>query len=502
MAVARKIWLVASGVLALTLAATLLVLLAARSLWGDVNRVVGQATGIELPWVWLFNLVTAVLLLYFVARTVGFVRGGTASPQALPGLRTALSYAFVFATWSLFVFVLFTQASDAVLIAEIRHGYEMVFRWGRRAEPPPRDVRSGQRFDEQILFDGVNDPKYVTFRIPGLVVTRGGTVLAYCEARGGYSDWADIDVVAKRSTDGGETWEPRMLLYDGGGGTVNNPLMIAENSSGTVHFLYNVDYARAHYRRSRDGGRTWSPPREITAAFEELRSAYDWRVIAFGPGHGIQLRSGRLLAPVWVSPGGGPDGHHPQHVSTLYSDDGGRTWHAGEMVTPAGSPDHGEPVVAELSDGRVMINMRNEDFRLGHVVRAVSTSPDGAGDWTPVTLDPALPDPISFGAIHAYGGPTLLFANVHNGLEIDWRMTVFGYRGRREPLGIRVSYDDGASWPVAKILQRDEAGYVDLFARDGTIYALFEQGWRRNNHYRTKYLRLARFDLAWVEDIE
>jgi sialidase-1 len=111
-----------------------------------------------------------------------------------------------------------------------------------------------------------------------------------------------------------------------------------------------------------------------------------------------------------------------------------------------------------------------------------------------------LPDPISFGAIHSYDGRALLFANIHNGLEIDWKMTVFGYRGRREPLGIRVSYDDGESWPIAKILQRDEAGYVDLFARDGMIYTLFEQGWRRKNHYRTKYLRFARFDLVWVED--
>jgi sialidase-1 len=222
-------------------------------------------------------------------------------------------------------------------------------------------------------------------------------------------------------------------------------------------------------------------------------------VIAFGPGHGIELRGGRLLAPVWISPGGGHDGHHPQHVATLYSDDGGATWRAGDLVTPAGSPDHGEPVAAELSDGRVMINMRNEDFRLGRVLRAVSTSPDGARGWAPVALDPALPDPISFGALHRTDEGTLLFANVHNGLEIDWRMTVFGYRGRREPLGIRASRDDGRTWPVTRILWRDEAGYVDIAAHDGWIYALFEQGWRRHNQYRTKYLRLARFDSAWLE---
>jgi sialidase-1 len=267
-----------------------------------------------------------------------------------------------------------------------------------------------------------------------------------------------------------------------------------------VHLLYAVDYARAFHRRSDDAGRTWSQARDVTATFEALRPAYDWRVLAPGPGHGIQLRSGRLLAPIWLSPGGGHDGHHPQQVATIYSDDGGVTWQAGELVTPRDGPDHGEPVAVELSDGRVMVNMRNEDPRLGSIARAVSTSPDGARDWSPPRLDPGLPDPISFGALQRYDRRTILFANVHRGTVVDWRWTVFGYRGRREPLGIRVSYDDGATWPVARILQRREGGYVDLFVRDGTIYALFEQGWRRRNHYRTRFLRLARFDLAWVED--
>jgi sialidase-1 len=71
-----------------------------------------------------------------------------------------------------------------------------------------------------------------------------------------------------------------------------------------VHLIYCINYARAYYRFSRDSGLTFSPPVGITAAFETLRPQYDWEVIATGPGHGIRLRSGRLLVPIWLSTGG------------------------------------------------------------------------------------------------------------------------------------------------------------------------------------------------------
>src|SRR4051794_10061315 len=109
---------------------------------------------------------------------------------------------------------------------------------------------------ESDLFEGKTNG-YNTFRIPGLVVTKKGTVLAYCEARKiGRSDWGDIDVLLRRSTDGGQSFDAARKLVDppadappgrDPGVTVNNPVAIADPDSGAVHFLYCVQYARCYY---------------------------------------------------------------------------------------------------------------------------------------------------------------------------------------------------------------------------------------------------------------
>src|SRR4029079_9994367 len=82
--------------------------------------------------------------------------------------------------------------------------------------------------------------------------------------------------------------------------TYNNPVLIAERD-GPIHFLFCFEYMRCFYQRSDDDGRTWSKPREITGDFEGFRKYYDWKVLATGPGHGIQLKNGRLVVPVWIS---------------------------------------------------------------------------------------------------------------------------------------------------------------------------------------------------------
>jgi sialidase-1 len=487
-----------SAAIAAVVATLVLVLVAMRSLWEDVDRRAASWTGADLPVAITLTTIAAIVAAFYAVRSV---RLATQSALVPPVRRaTRVGDLVVLVSASALLVVLVTSASEAVLVAELGYWWERGPGRLFADRPAPRaPADPGERFDDRILFDGDGDPRYVTFRIPGVVVTPRGVVLAYCEAREGYGDWADIDVLMQRSSDAGESWEARAVLAENDRGTVNNPVMIAENDSEKVHLLYNVDYARAWYRRSSDAGLHWSEPREITAAFEELRPRHAWRVIAFGPGHGLELSNGRLLVPVWISPGGGADGHHPQQVATVFSDDGGDTWRAGELVTAPDGPSHGEPVAVELSDGRVLVNMRNEDFRLGTALRAVSTSPDGISRWTRPELDRALPDPISFGSLHRIDSRTILFANVHNALPIDWRVRWFGWRGRREPIGIRASYDDGVTWPVARILAPYEGGYVDLFTRNGVAYALYEQGWRRKNHYRTRSLRLARFDLAWVE---
>ena len=122
---------------------------------------------------------------------------------------------------------------------------------------------------------------YVIYRIPGVVVTAKGTILAYCEARkSGRSDWATMDVLLRRSEDGGKTWGASEVIssvtgeirenpvavrrgQDSGGPTYNNPTAVVTRD-GVVHFIYCLEYMRCFYISSKDDGRTWSAPIEVT----------------------------------------------------------------------------------------------------------------------------------------------------------------------------------------------------------------------------------------------
>jgi len=343
---------------------------------------------------------------------------------------------------------------------------------------------------------------YALYRIPGIVATARGTLLAYCEARKSASgDWGQIDLMLRRSEDGGKTWDAqRKLVTPGpipknavavrqglgkeGEVTVNNPVAIADRKRGRVHFLYCVEYARCYYLRSEDDGKTFSRPVDLTATFEKFRPEYDWKVIATGPGHGIQLRSGRLLIPVWLSTGAGGHAHRPSCVSVIYSDDGGKTWERGAIVVADPNPvNPSETVAVELADGCVLLNIRHEGQERR---RAVSVSPDGVSRWSPVRFDPALPEPVCMGSLlRLPGGKSrLLFANPHNP---DSR--------ERKNLTVKLSYDEGKTWPVARTIEPGASGYSDLAARpDGSIYLFYERG----GDLKTRVLSIARFDLKWL----
>jgi sialidase-1 len=333
---------------------------------------------------------------------------------------------------------------------------------------------------------------YMTYRIPGLLA-HGKTVLAYAEARrDGFGDWADIDVVMRRSTDGGKTWGPLRVLADSGRDTMNNPVAIPGAKPGEIHFLYCVNYARAFHMKSTDGGLTFSKPVDITAAFERLRSAYDWNVIATGPGHGIRLKSGRLLVAVWLSTGGKK--HRPSRVSTLYSDDNGATWKTGELV-PDTLPNPSETYAVQRHDGSVMLNIRNESTEHR---RAVSVSTDGATGWSDPRFHPQLLEPVCMGSLirHPKGG--LVFSNPDT-LEATYVDATKTVNRDRKNLTVQWSGDDGETWTAKRVLEPGLSGYSDLAATpDGTILALYERGGLDKSIFRTGRLSLARFQLDWL----
>jgi sialidase-1 len=360
---------------------------------------------------------------------------------------------------------------------------------------------AGPRFEKTVVWQhGIGG--YAHYRIPGVVVTRAGTVLAYAEARRTTrSDWAEIDLLLRRSTDGGRTFSTAVHMGHmeqafsknpaavarnqgiGQGTTYNNPVAIAD-SSGAVHFLFCVEYMRAFYMRSDDDGRTFSAPVEITGAFEAFRGQYPWKVLATGPGHGIQLRNGRLLVPVWLSLGTEGNGHGPSVTATVYSDDRGKTWRAGEIAGPdtAEMPSPNEATAVQLDSGRVMLNMRAPS---GRQRRIVTYSRDGATGWSAPAFDDALFEPVCFASLLRLGKHRLVFVNPDSTAR------------ERRNLTVRISEDDGRSWAVKRSIEPGLSAYADLAVlRDGTILCFYESG------VQTSYdqVTMARFNLEWIHE--
>lgn len=334
---------------------------------------------------------------------------------------------------------------------------------------------------QQMFNDGyggsvaVFDPEvhpYSSLRIPALVVSKKGTLLAFAAGRiDSGSDWADMDLVMRRSEDGGRTWEPLQVVAEREGHTpTDNPTPIVADD-GTIHLVYQRDYARAYHVRSVDDGRTWSEPTDITYAFDTFQDEYPWKVLAPGPGHSIQLSSGRLIVPVWLAASDVVTphrSHRPSRIATIYSDDEGVTWKAGELVPDVpGFINPSETMAVELADGRVMLNIRNESERSR---RGVSYSADGISGWALPTYVEDLFEPICMGSIlrvdYPEKGTGLLFVNPDSEAIP---------KHPRANLTVKWSADGGNTWPADLVLEPGIAGYADLaVGPDGTGYCLFE----------------------------
>lgn len=342
---------------------------------------------------------------------------------------------------------------------------------------------------------------YTMYRIPGICFTPGGVALAHAEARYGRGgDWDKIDIIMRRSFDQGLTWDaPRRVLdhRDFGDGPLHNVNTIVDHQNGVVRVLFCYGYARAFTMQSLDDGATFSPPREITAAFEGFRHEYDWGVLAIGLPNGIRMRgSGRLIIPVWLSTSR-TSAHRPNRCATIYSDDDGANWQRGEMV-PDSVPNLNETGIVELEDGTVMLNMRNG---IGVQRRVISRSADGISGWSIPQLDAQLLEPTCQGTLFRYswadeGASRILFCNPDNlGGKDAKGSSIFR---TRQNLTVKLSLDECASWAYSRVIEPGYAGYSALaVCADKSALCLFERGDASSGN-TDDHLTLARFDLEWL----
>ncbi len=337
---------------------------------------------------------------------------------------------------------------------------------------------------------------YRIYRIPALLATAGGTVLAFCEGRvHGAGDSGDIDLLVRRSRDGGAAWDPQHIVWNDGADTCGNPCPVQDRETGVVWLLMTWNLGtdaesriiagtsagtrRVFVSSSRDEGATWEAPREITAAVKRP----DWTWYATGPCTGIQLRRGKFAGRLLVPCDHIEAGTKKYYSHVIYSDDHGASWKLGGR-TPADQVNECQAV--ELPDGRIMLNMRNYDRRMHS--RAVAVSGDGGATWSEIVRDEALVEPICqaslIAAADAGGNEVLLFSNP-------------AHASRRVRMTVRLSRDGGATWPAARLLHEGPAAYSSLAVLPGgDIGCLYECG-EKGAYER---IALARFSLAWLSE--
>ncbi|MEU7561514.1 sialidase family protein [Streptomyces eurythermus] len=359
-------------------------------------------------------------------------------------------------------------------------------------------------FTQQVLFKAAQDPGYACFRIPAVVRTTDGTLLAFAEGRVlNCGDAADIDIVLKRSTDGGRTWGPLQVVTEGAGDTHGNPAPVVDRDTGRIWLAETYNTGRGdgascrvpcdrtpHLQFSDDDGETWSAPRDLSP---EILPA-DWNSwYATGPVHGIQLTRGRYAGRLvfgvntetW-------DGTRvtANHAALIVSDDHGGHWRTGATDTWPIAADGtfrqkpSELTLAERADGSVLVSGREQDGTdLGHRTQAVSR--DGGTAFTgPFRALPDLYTPQVQGSMLRLGDRLLLACP--------------GDPDRRRTMMIRSSYDGGRTWDSADrgtVVTTDWSGYSDLVRIGSTTVGLLYEGGAVDARDE---IRFARFTEDWL----
>lgn len=326
---------------------------------------------------------------------------------------------------------------------------------------------------------------YHTYRIPALAVTNDKTLLAFCEGRKHHrGDAGDIAMLVKRSTDGGATWSEQRIVWDDPGHTNGNPAPVVDRQTGVIHLLMtwnrgddherdiiagrSQDTRRVFVAASADDGLTWHQPAEITSAVKQK----DWTWYATGPGHGIQLQRGEAAGRLVIPCDHIVTGSKAHYSHVIYSDDHGATWHLGGRSP---QPQVNECAAAEISGGRLLLNMRS--YRPDARARQVAISYDGGLSWGEQRIDSQLIEPICQASIIDYpnGSGLVFFANPAS-------------ETARVNMTLRGSQDYGESWDSQLRLHGGPSAYSDLaIAPDGRVLCLYEGG----EVHPYEFLRLA-----------
>ncbi|MFH9661186.1 exo-alpha-sialidase [Streptomyces sp. NPDC017248] len=334
---------------------------------------------------------------------------------------------------------------------------------------------------------------YAVYRIPAVVRTARGAVLAFAEGRrGGAGDSGAIDVVLRRSTDGGCTWGPLTVVSAGRGDTRGNPAPVADPRTGAVTLVTcgnagDVTEAqimrgevapgrgrRVYVQHSWDDGRHFSAPRDITARVTRP----GWRWYATGPGHAVALtrgpHRGRLLVPADHSaapPAGSPDtGQEARYYGAhaLYSDDLGLTWHLGFVDDGYdGVANANETSAAQLPDGRLYLSARDQNGTApGN--RLDTYSGDGGR-----TLDRPFAAQPALDAVPVVQGSVLQ----PRGRDAPLLFSGPSVPSARRALALWASTDAGRTFTRVRTLSDRPAAYSDLvqLAR-GRVGVLYETG--------------------------
>jgi sialidase-1 len=335
---------------------------------------------------------------------------------------------------------------------------------------------------------------YFAYRIPSIVLTPKGTLVAIAEGRkNSRSDTGDIDLVMKRSFDGGNTWSEMKVIGDNGENTFGNPTQVVDRKTGTIWLFSTHNPGKVHESnisegageggrtvwvlKSTDDGATWSTPIEITSSVKEK----NWGWYATGPGNGIQLKSGRLVIPANHS----VIGKRNSRSHVFYSDDAGATWKLGGIAGEGTN----ESQVVERADGTLLLNMRNHRQHPQIYVRAIVSSKDGGKTWSKITHDPMLLEPICQASIIRHDGKdqkgVLLFSNPAS--------------LKREKLTVRASFDGGNTWTLARQINAKGSAYSNLVSLpNDEIGDLYEY----SDQQPYQKIIFAKFSLDWLKEKE